>query len=191
MPPCRESGAPLFIEIYDNSLDVALFTTTNPKVTVFTTHSLRYFRQNELVLIAWSSPLIIIITCNVNRSALPRTRMLFVGGFANIVRSPSSPCVSNRLLKWWKWSPKSANFLALDFFIIPPPEGSAISPSNDLKGAWLQSKFISAMAELMSVVPLLLAILERDTNVTDQNLLFAFTSSSAWWPWNSVPNRCL
>ena len=32
--------SPVFIEIHDNSLDVALFTVTNPKVTVFSTHSL-------------------------------------------------------------------------------------------------------------------------------------------------------
>ena len=137
----------------------------------------------------------IIITCNVNGSVLPQTRMLFVGRFANFVRSPSSPWVSNRLLRWWKRSPESANFLALDFFIILPPEGSAIIPSNDLKRVWLQSKFISGMAELMSVVPLLFAILERyKCNCSEdlnRNLLFAFTSSSAWWPWNSIPNRCL
>ena len=32
--------APVFIEIHDNSLDLALFTITNPKVRVFATHSL-------------------------------------------------------------------------------------------------------------------------------------------------------
>ena len=79
----------------------------------------------------------IIITCYVNGPVLPWTRMLFVGRFANFVRSPSSPCVSNRLLRWWKRSPESANVLALDFFIILPPEGSAIIPSNDLERAWL------------------------------------------------------
>ena len=31
--------APVFIEFHDDSLDVALFTVTNPKVTVFATHT--------------------------------------------------------------------------------------------------------------------------------------------------------
>ena len=32
--------APVFIKIHYNSLDVVLFIITNPKVTVFATHSL-------------------------------------------------------------------------------------------------------------------------------------------------------
>ena len=52
------SLAPLFIEIHDNSLDVALFTVTNPKVTVFSTHSLTdIFGTTSWFLIAWYSPL--------------------------------------------------------------------------------------------------------------------------------------
>ena len=43
--------APVFIEIHDNSLDVALFTVPNPEVTVFSTHSLRYFRHNKCKLV--------------------------------------------------------------------------------------------------------------------------------------------